>query len=169
MSFTDPYGAYVEGTLTSGGPLQLVIALYEKAIESIEQAKLFLESGDILARSKAINKALAVLTELLVSLDHEKGGEISSNLQRLYSYVQCRLIDAHTQQKKEPLMEAERLLKTMLEGWNGAAEKLTAEWKMSDAKHGHEETPREEPAETAYGFFAEEVNEYACAGVSAMF
>ena len=169
MSFTDPYGAYAEGTLTSGGPLQLVIALYEKAIDCVRLAKSCLETGDIPGRSKAINKGLQILTELLVSLDHEKGGEISANLRRLYSYLQCRLLDAHSQQQKAPLIEAERLLNTMLEGWHGAARKMALESNVSTVDRGYPKTQGEEPVETAYGFFAEDVNEYACAGVSAMF
>jgi len=125
LSLSNPYEAYVEGDLFSGNPLEMVVALYEGANEAVCSAKRCLAAGDIQGRTKAINKAFAILTELLASLDHERGGEISTNLRRLYSYMQCKLLDSHTQQIKEPLDEVEKLLETMLEGWRGAAEKMT--------------------------------------------
>lgn len=127
MSFSDPYLAYVEGSVFSGNPIGMVIALYEGAADAIRQARDCLLSGDVWGRSKAINKGIEILTELLVSLDHEAGGEISANLKRIYSYLQCRLLEAHAQKSEAPLIEAERLLNTMLEGWRGAAEKAATE------------------------------------------
>ncbi len=127
MSFNDPYLAYVEGSVFSGNPIGMVIALYEGAADAIRQARDCLESGDIWGRSKAINKGIKILTELLVSLDHDAGGEISANLKRIYSYLQCRLLEAHAQKAEAPLNEAEGLLNTMLEGWRAAAGKVQAE------------------------------------------
>ncbi len=125
MSFSDPYVAYVEGSVFSGNPLGTVIALYEAALQATRQAKECLLGGDAWGRAKAISKAVEILTELLISLDHKQGGEISANLKRLYSYMQCRLLAAHAQKAEAPMDEVERLLGTMLEGWRGAAEKYS--------------------------------------------
>jgi flagellar protein FliS len=127
LSFFDPYQAYVEGSVFSGNPLSNVIALYEGAIDSVRMARQCFETGDILGRGRSINKAITILTELIATLDHEKGGEISANLLRLYAYIQNRIQAAHCQKTEKPLFEAEKLLETMLEGWRQAAEKLDAE------------------------------------------
>jgi flagellar secretion chaperone FliS len=124
LTFTDPYQAYVEGSVFSGNPLSMVIALYEGTIDAIRKANECLVTGDAWGRSKAITKAIKLLTQLLVSLDYKQGGEISTNLKRLYSYIQCRLLEAHAKKAEEPLQEAERLLNTLLEGWRVAAEKM---------------------------------------------
>ena len=124
MNYNDPYQAYAEGNVYSGNPLRLVVALYEGAIDCVRQAKQCLLTGDVWGRNRAINKASRILTELLVSLDHEKGGEVSANLKRLYGYMQSRLLEAHAQQSREPMDETERLLTTLLEGWLGASEKM---------------------------------------------
>jgi flagellar protein FliS len=108
MSYqSDPnlYQAYTEGRVFSENPLNLVVALYQGALDSARQAERCLASGDITGRSKAVNKALGIITELLVSLDHARGGEISQNLKRLYSYMQVRLLDAHAKQQAEPIVE----------------------------------------------------------------
>jgi flagellar protein FliS len=127
LSDYNPYQAYVEGSVSSQHPLRLVVALYEGALEATRNAGRCLELGDIWGRSKAVNKALAILTELLVSLDYEKGGEISLSLKRLYGYMQTRLTEAHARQTAEPFREVEKLLGTLIEGWSVASESLPSE------------------------------------------
>jgi flagellar protein FliS len=117
---TNPYQAYTDGSIFSDNPLNLVVALYEGAITATRQAEAALQARDIWGRSKAINKAIAILTELLVSLDHERGGEISQNLKKLYDYMQVRLLEAHARQKAEPIVEVAGLLSTLLDGWRQA-------------------------------------------------
>lgn len=124
MQSNDPYSAYIEGNVYSGNPVRLVIALYEGAIEAILAASDCLRSGDIAGRSQKINKAINILMELVASLDHEKGGEVSANLAGIYGYLQRRLIEAHARQEAEPLQEAVGLLSNLLEGWQGAAETM---------------------------------------------
>lgn len=127
MSTRDSYHAYTEGNVFDGSPLEMVVALYEGTIEAIRQARHYLTTDDVWGRSRAINKGLRLLTELLVSLEHPEGNEISGNLKALYSYLQARLLDAHANKTAKPLDEAERLMTTMLEGWREAAQKAKAE------------------------------------------
>jgi flagellar protein FliS len=122
LSDSNPYQAYTEGAVGGNSPLRLVVALYEGALESTRRAAGCLAAGDIWGRSKAVNKTIAILSELLASLDVEKGGDIAQNLKRLYSYMQTRLLEAHTRQAAAPLAEVEKLLGTLLEGWHEAAE-----------------------------------------------
>jgi flagellar protein FliS len=127
LSGSNPYQAYMDGDLGSNNPLRLVIALYEGALEATRRAAGCLEAGDIWGRSKAINKTVAILSELLASLDLAKGGDIAQNLKRLYSYMQTRLLEAHARQAAAPLKEVEKLLGTLLEGWHQAAETQAGE------------------------------------------
>jgi len=102
----------------------LVVAVYEGAIGTAVAARKHLASGDIPARTKAINKIFNILTELIRALDDEKGGQISKNLRRLYLYMQGRVLQAQTKKKAAPLEEFERLMSTVLEGWKVAEQKL---------------------------------------------
>jgi flagellar protein FliS len=78
-----------------------------------------LAGGQIMERSKAVTKATNVLIQLTVSLDHERGGELSQRLAGLYEYMLRRLREAHFQQRDEPLAEVLSLLATLAEGWEG--------------------------------------------------
>lgn len=120
MSEMNPYQAYTEDAILNSGPIGLVVALYEGAIDSCAMARKCLASRDIPGRTKAINRVVNILTELLRTLNDEQGGEISLNLRRLYAYIQSRVTDAHIRQDASPLEEVEKLLSTMLEGWRGA-------------------------------------------------
>ena len=117
MTYSDSYQAYTEGSVVGSNPVRLVTMLYEGAIGACQQIEQCFESGDIWGRSKAVTKAVNILTELLVSLNHEKGGAIAANLKRLYSYMQCRLLEAHAKKNRSAAKEVERLLSDLLEAW----------------------------------------------------
>ena len=117
MHDQNPYTMYEQSSLLEASPLQLVIALYEGAVSATEQAKAALASGEDMLRSRSITKAVSILAELMCSLDVEKGGEISANLKRLYSYMQQRLLLAHATKSADPMNEVVKLLSTLLDSW----------------------------------------------------
>jgi len=118
---TKAYQSYFEDELVDADPIKLVQLLYRGALDSIVSARRHLRLGDIHARSRAISKAMAIVTELARSLNTEQGGEVSRSLARLYGYVEKLLIQANFEQREQPLEEAERLLSTLAEAWASIA------------------------------------------------
>ncbi len=137
----DRYQAYIQDSVLGSDPVDLIRALYEAAIGATQEAGRCLITGDMWGRSKAVSKATNILTELLVSLDHEKGGALSQNLKRLYAYMQSRLFDAHIKKSAEPLQEVERLLNTLLEAWRVVMAK-TAEAAQAERQSREDLNPR---------------------------
>jgi len=157
---SNPYQAYTDGSVFSDNPLNLVIALYQGALDAAHHAERALRAGDIMARGKAINKANAILSELLMSLDHERGGEISRNLKSLYCYMQGQLLAAHVRQSGEPIVEVASLLANLLEGWRAAAQApvaspLAARMPASSERAGKQLSPAPEPV-PFYGGYADD-------------
>jgi len=113
------YELYVEDGIESADPLELVRLLYERAIGALREARQALAAGEILARSRAISKASAIVIELNSALDHARGGDISRRLAALYEYMLRRLLEANLQQSDALLAEVLGLLSTLAEGWNG--------------------------------------------------
>jgi flagellar secretion chaperone FliS len=153
----DPYQAYLDNNVAAGNPVGLVTALYEGAIKAVQEARHCLETGDIWGRSKAISRGVDILTELVLSLDHEKGGDISKQLKELYGYMQHRLLNAHARQEDEPMAEVIGLLTNLLDGWYKVAEKLAQEARgaVRDAAPVNEGYGRDERADTPampYGY-----------------
>ena len=123
---TNRYQDYVEDEILSASPLKLIQLLYRGALDAITSARRHLKSGDIRARSCAITRAMAIVTELSLSLDHTSGGDLSRNLGELYAYTEKLLIQANTEQSDAPLAEAERLLSALLEAWMSCSNADTA-------------------------------------------
>lgn len=115
------YDTYLETSVLSADPVELVRLLYRAALESIAKARRHLRDGDIAARSKEISRVIAILTELTISLDHQKGGSLGGTLAALYDYMQSLLLRANFEQSDPPLAEASRLLGTLLEGWDNCS------------------------------------------------
>jgi len=114
--------AYLESKILSSDPVGLIRLLYDAAVTAVRNARAHLASGEIAERSRAISKAMAILTELSGSLDHLAGGEISRNLARLYNYMQERLLEANLKQTDQPLAEILELLNTLAEAWHGGSD-----------------------------------------------
>src|SRR5258707_15840844 len=101
------YQNYLEAEVMAANPLQLVRLLYRGGLDSITAARRHLRLGEIRARSGAISKAMAIVTELARSLAPQVSGELNHNLAELYGYVQSLLIEANVRQSDAPLAEAE--------------------------------------------------------------
>ena len=118
---------YLDNEVLTAHPLRLVQLLYRGALDSIASARRHLKLGEIRARSRAITKAMRIVTELARSLNMDEGGEVSRNLARLYGYVLRLLMKANSEQSDAPLAEAERLLGALAEAWDSAAQNSTAQ------------------------------------------
>ena len=106
--------------MTSSGP-QIVVLLYDAAIQSIELARRGMETGNLQDKGRFLGRAISIVGELNSVLDFERGGEIARSLHRLYEYVLTELVTAnarnHTQHLDGPL----RSLTTLREGWREVA------------------------------------------------
>ena len=116
------YQNHLDEEILTASPLKSVHLLYRGALDSIASARRYLRLRDIRARSRAINKAMAIVTELSLSLNQQAGGELSRNLAELYAYVQTLLIKANSEQCDPPLEEAERLLAILAEAWESCVQ-----------------------------------------------
>ena len=113
------HDAYLESRVMTADPVELIHLLYEAGIQAVGEARAYLAAGQIVERSREITKACAIVSELVSSLDHERGGEISQRLAQLYDYILRRLITANLEQSDAQLEEVHGLLVTLSEGWAG--------------------------------------------------
>lgn len=113
----DAYLKYLEGEVLAADPVKLIRLLYDGAIDAVAQARCHLISGDIRGRSRAVNRALAILSELTQSLNHDVGGTLSTELAAIYDYAQRRLLEGNYSQADSPFEEVQGLLTTLLRGW----------------------------------------------------
>jgi flagellar secretion chaperone FliS len=108
---------YREAAVRGASPLQLVIYLYEQAIEDVRRAIVAAENGQIDARTRAINHALTVIGHLEGTLDLQRGGEVAANLRRFNISIRQGLIQAQIQQTAKILERQVSQLALVHEAW----------------------------------------------------
>ena len=93
--------------------------LYEEAERQMSAAVKGLESGDrkLDQINNAIIKAQDVITELMVSLDFDKGGEIANNLYSLYVFFNRQLMQANIQKDADMIRPVAQMMKELKETW----------------------------------------------------
>jgi flagellar protein FliS len=100
-------------------PHKLIQLLLEGALTRLSMAKSYIEKKDFAAKNEKIGRAIDIVCALQESLDHERGGEISDNLERLYDYMTRRLFEANTKNDMDIINEVMGLLSEVKSGWEG--------------------------------------------------
>jgi flagellar protein FliS len=113
----NPRNLYRETAADSDTPLHGVVLLYEQAIEDIRRAVAALHRGDIEARTSELNHALLVVGQLQSVLDMDRGGDVARNLDRFYSLVRIRLVEAQVRVSATILEQQMKLLLLVREAW----------------------------------------------------
>jgi flagellar secretion chaperone FliS len=109
--------AYRRVNAETRSPLELVVMLYDGAIRFVGDAQQAADRNDIAGRTRAVARALAIVTELQNTLRLEDGGDVARELDRLYTYMTTRLVDSNIKKDRKALDEVHRLLSTVREGW----------------------------------------------------
>jgi flagellar protein FliS len=111
---------YLENMVANANPVRLIIMLYEKAINCLENA---LEIGDKedfdMQKSKYedMGRALEIISVLDATLDMEKGGEIAKNLREIYRSLMDELTYQMLNEDKERLEKVIKILKNLKSAW----------------------------------------------------
>jgi flagellar protein FliS len=113
------HSAYQQGQVAASSPLRIVVLLYDGAIRFARQAQQKFDDPGL--RGHALGRAHAIVSELMMALDHEKGGEIADRLESLYRWVLDGLIRANVQGDARALESAIGVLVTLVEGWHEIA------------------------------------------------
>ena len=95
----------------------LVIMMYDGAIEAIRLARAHAERTERRAVSSAVSRALAILNGLRETLDVQAGGSVASHLDDFYQFLIRKLVRAGTATDTADLAECEDLLGQVREAW----------------------------------------------------
>ena len=109
--------AYTESSVLTASPEQLVVMLYDGAIRFLNQASAALRAGNRQQFAVRLRRGEAIITQLNMTLDLERGGEVAERLRSIYMFSRRHLIDA--QLKSDPALvdEVVGLLSELRESW----------------------------------------------------
>ncbi|HXT19055.1 MAG TPA: flagellar export chaperone FliS [Gemmatimonadaceae bacterium] len=92
-SYAHAATAYREREVLTASPARLVVMVYDHVIANLHRARVARDANKVDVRVEAISKAREGITELLVTLDIERGGALATQLQSLYTYMLTELVD----------------------------------------------------------------------------
>ncbi len=96
---------------------KLLIMLYQGCIKFLRIAKKSIKEDDLENANEYLKKSQDIINELRYTLDMEKGGEISSNLYQLYSFMYSELVSANVNKEVEHIETVEEMMLELLDSW----------------------------------------------------
>ena len=96
----------------------VVSMLLDGVVQSLTEARGAMQRGDVVARVKAIGKAVRIIEEgLKPGLDKQDGGDLAQNLEGLYGYCTMRLALANARNDESLVEEVARLMTEIASAW----------------------------------------------------
>lgn len=112
--------AYRETHIKTASQGQIIIMLYDEAIRQLDKAVELLKEGN--KRYDQVNNAVIraqdMVTELMVSLDFDKGGDIAQGLFSLYMFFNQHMMEANLKKNAQMLSTVRGHLNELRGAWN---------------------------------------------------
>jgi flagellar protein FliS len=124
--------SYKKLQVETASPIGLVVILYDRAIVLLNKAKKEISEKQYEAKCLTLDKASAIIFELLTTLDNDKGGEIASSLKNLYNFILREITDANSNLKTKPLDNACKILSELRESWESIKDNREIDAKSQD-------------------------------------
>ncbi|MFQ6035910.1 MAG: flagellar export chaperone FliS [Sedimentisphaerales bacterium] len=109
--------AYQNAAVTTQSKGRLIVLLYDGAIKFMKLAIKELEVHNYEAKGRYIGRAQDIINELNAVLDMDAGGEIATNLRRLYCFMSNRLSEANAKRDPQMIREVITLMEELNQSW----------------------------------------------------
>ena len=120
MSSLHQLQVYKQNQIATADPGTILLMLYDGAIDALKRATQHLAAGNMAEKGTCILQAHDIITQLVVSLDYDIGGELAHNLEALYRYMLDQILRANVKNDPGLLGKVVALLSTLREGWESA-------------------------------------------------
>ena len=127
----DAKRAYRDEAARGATPIELVILLYDSAIDDMRRALAAMQASDIEGRSNRIAHALLVLQQLQGTLDFQRGGVAARQFEQFYNLVRAKLLEAQMRGSPELMKQQLRTMSEVRDCWMEAKRTLQAAPGMS--------------------------------------
>ena len=121
MIQNNAYAAYAKNRIMTASPAELTLMLYEGAIKFCNIAIKAVEEKNIEKANTNIHKVENIITEFQVTLDHKY--PIANEFDKIYAYLQKRLLEANFQKDAEILNEVLGHLRVLRDTWKEVMQK----------------------------------------------
>lgn len=121
MNAANPYlQQYKKNQVETANKEQLLIMLYDAAIQFLSKAKIAISNNDSGVCTNNLFSAQKIILEFMNTLDMENGGEFAQRLYGLYGYLYKTLVKANISQDLAKVEEVQRFLSNLRDTWQKA-------------------------------------------------
>jgi flagellar secretion chaperone FliS len=113
----NPRSAYRQSDVGGATGVQLVVLLYERAVQDLREAAQAIEEENIEVRTNSINNAILILACLQSGLDLENGGKAAKDLNHFYDVLRQNLIQVQFNPSELGIKHQITDLLTVREAW----------------------------------------------------
>jgi flagellar protein FliS len=108
---------YQDTAVRGATPIELVVVLYDRAIDDMRAAWAAMQNGDVEIRTAQIQHALIVLQQLQGTLDFERGGSAAKQLEQFYNVTRAKLLEAQMRGSAELMQQQIRFMSEVRDCW----------------------------------------------------
>ena len=113
----DPRRTYQDNAVLGASPIELVVILYDLAIEDMRRAVAAMKNGEVEVRSAGVGHALMVLNQLQGTLDFEHGGASAKQFEQFYNLIRAKLLEAQMRGSSDLMQQQIRLMSEVRDCW----------------------------------------------------
>lgn len=117
----------IESNILASNPHQIIIMMFDGALQSIAVAKGAIERKDLELKSKSLTKFINILSALRSSLDFDSEPEISQHFDDLYAYCIERMNEISISLDVSGINEVTNLLSPLRDAWSEMPEESKQE------------------------------------------
>lgn len=111
---------YQKSSIETASREQILIMLYDGAIQFLNKAKIAIQNSDFEAINNNLIGAQNIIQEFINSMDREVAPQLAENLISLYEYFIRRLVQANMKRQIEPVDEVLKYMKSLKATWEKA-------------------------------------------------
>ena len=109
--------AYRQQAILTAPPGRLVVMLYDGCLRFLFQSAHAMREGDRQTSLQRMRRAEAIIDELTITLDHDRGGVIASRLHGIYTFSRRQLLDAWRDGDADKIDEVSGMLSELRDAW----------------------------------------------------
>lgn len=118
----------LDSQIAGATPHQLIVLLYDGAINAMRRAEIYFHSDNVARRGEMISRAINIVDNgLRASLNHDIGGKIAADLERLYEYISRSLLEVNLSKSGDNLPHLILLMTEMAETWKAVSPQYVKE------------------------------------------
>ena len=124
MNHATKSASYREMEVLSASPSRLLVMLFDQLVVQLTRAKMAIEREDVAMRTTALARSRAIVSELLSTLDFDKGEKIAVDLSAIYTVMLRELVDVGVRQDLRVLGKLVFIASELRDGFTAAAEQM---------------------------------------------